>query len=457
MASRQRLVTVVASVLILVACTDVADDPTASRDVFAPTPTIGNESGPTSTLPNPTTRVPVERRVVLPVDPVTLEALDGFEPIPMGDWVWAVASSAEAYLAAWVGDDTGEAEVRLIDMARWEQVGSWPLSPGSDMFVSDEGAVYFVDYGTRSEVHGAEVGDGVPSLIAELPQRFSPLGIGHLFDGRLALFGTRSDVGENGAIAVIEIDTGTVTEIALPDVHIEEGESDLGEPWSAYLYPSPLVVWDDIRSRALVIHADGAAVSEVDLRDGSVTRHALEGEPSSAAAIQVSSALSPDGGAIHIAAVQAVVTVDDEEWSVTRTPTGVKTFDTTTWQIIAELDAPISGIISSPRGDRLLGWGHIMVEGESRHQVTTTGVFVLDAVDLEVLAHHQPVQADESYGPTSFSRDGALAYASTLTTTARLDVIDTSSGQILTTMESEGEVFMVGSIGVLVATDPVSG
>ncbi|MGH8947259.1 MAG: hypothetical protein ACRDXF_00250, partial [Acidimicrobiia bacterium] len=87
MASRRGLAAFVAPLLILVACTESATppQPTAPPDVFAPTPTIGPS---TTTTPAPTTTLDQERVVLQRVDPISLEPMTAFEPIPMGDGMW---------------------------------------------------------------------------------------------------------------------------------------------------------------------------------------------------------------------------------------------------------------------------------------------------------------------------------------------------------------------------------
>ncbi len=93
---------VVAIFALSVACTrpDVTADtqPLAPPDTLTPLTT-------TSTRPQTTTTVHIDRAKIYPVDPITLEAVAGVEPIPMGDWAWGVSSDNGSWLAMTVGYD----------------------------------------------------------------------------------------------------------------------------------------------------------------------------------------------------------------------------------------------------------------------------------------------------------------------------------------------------------------
>jgi hypothetical protein len=96
--------------------------------------------------------------VIYPVDPLTLEVLPGFEPLPMCHRVWGQPSADGRYFAATVGDDDGgEADVRLIDVAEWAQVASWSAFPDSVLHVTDEGTLFFVSYGTYGRLHRLQI------------------------------------------------------------------------------------------------------------------------------------------------------------------------------------------------------------------------------------------------------------------------------------------------------------
>jgi hypothetical protein len=166
----------------------------------------------------------------------------------------------------------------------------------------------------------------------------------------------------------------------------------------------------------------------------------------------MTAALSPDGSILYIAALRGTVTVLDEDWSVTRTPTGVIAVDTTTWETINQLDAPIAGLQGSPGGDRLLAWGYTVVESESQHRLDSAGLFVLEAPGLNVLAHHEPEQ-EQWFGPVSFSQDGNLAYVSSGAQIPRISVLDLETGQTLMTREGGTELVMIGSIAALGTSD----
>ena len=124
MASRRGTATFVAVLLIVAACTNGGTSetqPAAPPDAFASTPTIGGI--PTTTLTPPTT-VPAERVALQRVDPVSLQPISAFDPIPMGDYIWGSKVSPDgSYLAATANQDSGSTELRLVDLHSWLPVG----------------------------------------------------------------------------------------------------------------------------------------------------------------------------------------------------------------------------------------------------------------------------------------------------------------------------------------------
>jgi hypothetical protein len=448
---------------LVAACTGtgagIAEVTTVPPNVFAPTPSIDDEAGsPTTTRPAPTTTVDVERMSLYRVDPVTLQTLPDFDPIPMGDWFWGEASPAGNYFAANVGDDNdGPSEIRLVDVEAWEPVGTWAAAANSNPVVTDDGRVYFHGFGQALQVNSLQVGDTRSQLVAEIPGDVYPWAQ-RLSTGQIQMFGTRSHPAEgteNAAITLVEISSGDRVDIDLPEVRIGARDApDSDEPWPGYLYNFPAIVWDDPRNRAFVVHADEYSVSEVDLGTGAVTEHQLTVEqPDDDPNGEMTAALSPDGSILYIGALRGTVTVVDEDWSVTRSPTGLMAVDTTTWETIDRLDAPVTGLYLSPDGDRGLAWGYTVVETESQHRMDSAGLYVLDTPGLNVLAHFEPEQAEEWIGPVSFSRDGSLGYVPSWAQIPRISVLDLETGQMLTSREGGTELVMIGSIAALGASE----
>lgn len=458
MASRQRWVAVVAYVLILAACTGTGavEDPIAPPDVFAPTPTIGDDSATTTTTrtrPTPTTTIDVERVEILKVDPLTLEAIPGFDSIPMGDWMWGQPSPDGTYLAAFVGDEQrGGSEVRLINIVNWQLEGRWREFPESDLQVTDDGTIYFVRFGQLQRVRA---GASAPQMVASQPTGFYPSTLGRFLEQNLLTFGSRGEGNEreHGSIVSIDVTSGVVTEIDLPEVQIGQVNPESEEPRSGYLYTTPSVVWDEAGARALVVHGDEDVISEVDLTSGVVSGHTFEAGAPKTPNVQRSSALSPDGRYLYVSGRRTEeVDVDGETWRIGTAPTGVISIDTTNWQVVSSVEATISEIYLSPGGDRIFGWGYSTEEGNTSYSTESDGLFVLDSANLEVLAHHPFQSQDQWYGPFSFNEEVGVGYVTTWRGRAYVDVVDLASGQILTSIEGSDTLEMIGSIGVLSTT-----
>ena len=88
--------------------------------------------------------------------------------------------------------------------------------------------------------------------------------------------------------------------------------------------------------------------------------------------------MSPDGRSLYVSNTDVTLVEDDDDWSVTTTPAGVVAIDTTTWQMLARTEAPISDIRLSPSGDRLVASGYKTEEGAAVSQTNSSGLFVLD-------------------------------------------------------------------------------
>jgi hypothetical protein len=444
--------------LIIAACTGVGarDDPITPPDVFAPTPTIGDESSETTSTSRPatTTTLDVERGEILKVDPLTLEPLPGHDPIPMGDWMWGQPSPNGSYFAAFAGDEyAGSSEIRLIDVANWRLEQAWRGFPESELHVTDDGTIYVVSFG---QIHRLQPGINGSEEVARLPASFQPWFIGRIIGEDLVTVGTRgvSDQAEQLSIVSIGITTETVTEIALPDVHIGPAESSSGEPLAEYLYIYPSVVWDEAGRRALVAHGDENVISEVDLESGIVSEHTFEstgaanGTPTPF--MQRSAAISPDGRRVYLSG-RAIVdaATDDETRKITTAPLGVISIDTTTWQVVAEIADPVAEVHPSPDGSRIIGWGYSTEEGETIHSTESTGLYVLDSATLDIVAQYPPESQIEWYGPVTFNEEAGTGYVTVWRARARVLVIDLDSGQTLASVEGGDTLNMFGSIGVL--------
>jgi hypothetical protein len=220
-------------------------------------------------------------------------------------------------------------------------------------------------------------------------------------------------------------------------------------PWAPYLYTSPSFTWDPVGGRLLITHADEDVISEVDVTTGDVVEHPAAGTTDLGSGARRWSVLSPDGRYLYVATRSVELIEDDDDWKVITRPAGIKTLDTTTWDMVVRTDEPVSDIWVSPNGESLIAAGYTTEESETVYLSESTGLYLLDAINLDVRVHYPPERDDQWWGPVTFSEAGSLAYASTWLQTPRLHALELASGEILSTAESTETLEMLGPVGVL--------
>lgn len=457
MASRRGLALVVAPLLILAACTNSATppQPTAPPDAFAPTPTIGPS---TTTRPEPTTTIDVERVVIQRVDPVSLQPVSAFEPIPMGDWFCCGRTSSDGrWLAGLAGDDAGPNKIRLVDVTGWSEVATWNEYFDSIIYVNALGTVFFTRAQGSGEVRQLAIDSGLSEPVADLRDGFSSWGDGVTEDGRFVLFGRQTANSEHFMMIVVDMETGLaraeVSEIEVPGVTTVEVDPVSQGLWAHYLQAAPSFSMDPAGGRAFVVHGEEDLVTAVDLDTGESTEHRLAGTTDLGSGVRRWSAVGGDGRYLYLATRSVELIEDDDDWSVRTSPAGVAKIDTTTWEMMARTDEPISDIYVSPDGDRLVGSGYTTEESESVYVSQSTGLFVLDTADLTVLSHYPAERPEQLWEGVTFSEGGSIGYVRTwLGGTARLSALEMATGQVLSTTESTETLEMIGRVGVLAST-----
>ncbi|MGA7226805.1 MAG: hypothetical protein WBZ45_01170, partial [Acidimicrobiia bacterium] len=270
---------------LAVACTlGATQGQTPTTDFFAPTPTIGDPTTSTSIQVPRTTAPDIEKALLVEVDPLLNPVGEG---IPMGDWWYGLPSPNQHWLITQVGHESGSAEVRLVDLVNWRVAGSWPYGWVQGQAVTDDGIGYLVE-GVAYVPNGDtppprllrfEPGHEDPEGVAELPQGFNTWDQTHVdATGRLLILGfTVLDPRMGGGPAtllVFDPDKESFTEIPLASTDIGTvGEVDTGEQYQGYVLVVPGVVWDDQRSRVIVVNGDNLIITEVDLETGQVQDH----------------------------------------------------------------------------------------------------------------------------------------------------------------------------------------
>jgi hypothetical protein len=127
----------------------------------------------------------------------------------------------------------------------------------------------------------------------------------------------------------------------------------------------------------------------------------------------------------------------------------VRAIDTTSWTTSFSLDEPIGEIRISPEGDRLLATGFTSTESQNLYEGTTSGLFLLEAAQLRVLAHHEPPSADTGLGGFSFNQEAGVGYTSIWNPMPSVLAIDLHSGQITAEATGSSHLEMLGPIGVM--------
>jgi WD40 repeat protein len=379
-----------------------------------------------------------------------------------------VASPNGRWLALLFGDDSGLNEgVRLVDVPEWRVVGEWPQLTGAPMSVSDDGLIQAFAYpGPNPRLVRTGVDVEVPETVADLPTQFSPWGAARLLNDLIVLTGQDFDPTSGQVtltILVVDPSTGTIGETRLPGARVGVTELvDLGDGRTGVIDSIPALVWDEDNGRVLVVHATDDLVTELDLGSSQVIDHrfgpTIDDSPGPVTQDQMNNAylwsstrrtaaLGPGGGMVYAAGVVGeFVERNDSMISITE-PSGLVAVDTGTWEIVDRLDAPISDVFVSPDGKRLIATGSRDESTASSYVSESSGLYVIDPIGLEVVAHHPPDRANRYFGAGSYSRDGSLAYVTSYTTVEEVCVVDLDSGAILS---CRSDIHVIGEAATVV-------
>jgi hypothetical protein len=443
--------------LLLMNCTrpevSAITEPLAPPDSFAPSTTV-------TTQPRTTTTLDEERASISRVFPTTLEAIPGLDPIPVGDWSWGMSSDNGSWLALSVGHDNRDlVELRLIDVDRWEVAAVWFPSIDTPLHVTDDGTIYVIN-GSPPSFHLSRMvpGEIRPLVIADLPPQLYWYEL-HIHDKLALIFGfdsPNSDDRGEAVVVTVDLTTGLVTAIPLPGVEVGIiGEMDIGEVEPVRFFADPTVVWDNERARVLIVHANQDVVTEVHPATGVINEHKLGNEISHSTPTaegpftnaQRMAVLGRDGRSLYVATAVQTFELIDEGWTETFISTGIKSVDTETWEVVDQLDAPISEIYLSPAGDRLLATGQSYGNGPHTYESESPGLYLIDPLGLDIVAHHL-YYGGLYYGGVSFSNDGRIGYVTYWDQEINIDVMDLETGDIIHT-RSDPEIQIFGEAGVL--------
>jgi hypothetical protein len=254
---------------------------------------------------------------------------------------------------------------------------------------------------------------------------------------------------EHPRLMVLDSANGaTVLDVTLEDLVVREGPVDgpLDDAWFHY------IVWDPARSRALVVHADEEAITEVAIPSGETNRIELA-EPQSFLGRILSRLVPPAQAKILVPSNEryavisgdrlfisgAVTTKAGPETAIEYSlePTGLFAVDLETMEIVARSDTPIGFVDAAPTGGYLLG-GAKYVSGvlDANFWAPTErndGLSIIDPATLEVINTY-----DFNTGGVftiAVSRHGTVLYAQS---PQGATIFDAVTGET-TTVELRGE------------------
>lgn len=399
---------------------------------------------------------------VAEVDPVTLAEVG--PAIPAGAWsegsavtddLIAIATWPAGGISWWrlvvASRDTGEVlfDQRVGDM---NILGMFTSPSGEVMVVepirsadwnfSDGFVVYAFNVDTNDLEDVARFDDG----------DFVPLRLVVLSDGRLGMVGwdRHGDTFQHRVVVFDWASNEMVVDVVLEGLPVE-AEAPEG------VYVDPMyhsVVWDEERSRILVVHAHEDTVTTVSIPSGEIEVIPLARERSLLSAFfawlvpvadakglpsfQRQAVVSGD----HLYVAGASVTfeeMDDGTYTYRHTPGDLLKIDLAAMRIVESAQPGVSVIASSTSGGYLLGGGQTTT-GQVGEELSTTesveyaGLLVIDPESLEVVDHHNEV---------NFSWEGQLQPSNT----ENIIYVHDHAGDILTFDPISGDLNSTGARG----------
>lgn len=425
------LVAAVVVGLVVAGCTQELDTTTTTSAAPPSTSTSVEPPDPVDTTTS-TTQL-LDGGHLVKVDPVTLEPLHGYEPIPVATNSWRVASPDGTVLAAfdWI-ESLEEARLRIIDVASWTTLGSYQIGDHWYYDLSNEGEIYTVDPGgrlLRFDVSGNQ------TVLDRWQVGWLWNGTHELADGRIGALGTgpSGDDDVDGSYDVLIYDPNTGETTTIPVGPLDRTIEDSGvfvDGVEVEGSDRPGVVWG--RDRVYIVYVDGPEVIEVNLSDGQVTNHDLAEiswltrlaafwMPAATAkgpsiGTYTSAALSDDGRFLFVSGNRLDVKESEDSDAVAEVtrPQGVYIVDTESWTVRQHIDIPV-GFINGHYHPR---W--IVGIGES-------GLHLFDRDDPGTFEKVE-VEQPGTLSIENFSYDEGYLY---LTRGARLEVLDLITGELL--------------------------
>jgi WD40 repeat protein len=373
------------------------------------------------------------------IDPVTLQDIAGYEPLPMGRFYTAVLSKDRKTLAAviWPGDSPINGAIHLIDLERWEDrktTVTIDAEVNALTFSADEKTLYWTqepEQGYRSSrawgIFSYSIQhDGGAVGIAKLPVDLMPQQMRVLKSGsQLAIFAMPEgdNVSKNMFSQVVIVDLQekhAVANIKLDGLdagmRLLQGSGNGSD--MIHEYNQPGLAWNLDANLLYIAHPTADRLTVVDLAKQTIAQQVdlpsvkVAGHAKMMKGTSHNAILNPAGDRLYISTYHSdVIAGSDGNLTETMQPLGIKMIDVEQMKTAQQVSLPVYEMALSPNGDRLLATGtdsQIPFKGDGK--VTNSGLYILDASSLQTLKHFDTENKQVYlYG---FSPDGRYAYFS---------------------------------------------
>lgn len=381
------------------------------------------------------------------VDPATLEPLPHLGPLTTGDWISGHVSSNGEWLAlhVWLDTEPETDLVQVIDTGSGQIVSETSGRLADVIGVGDDGSVYQLSHLPSSglRLRRLAAGDtGYETVFDQWPSEFLVLGSHTFLDSRrVAWLGSvGGDFEERvAAILVADLKTGTATTHLLDGVTVGEvGVTDLAD-WTVSETVTPAVAWDVARGRALVVHGDRDMVTVLDLETGEQEDHPwaetvswldrlmtwlvppVQAKGPSSYGVSRSAIVDPTGERLYVGSAVAELVTEEENWFIEEVPAGVVVIDTRSWEIVDQLQVPVSEVALSPDGEFLVATGAAFRDSLATSNVDRASVHVFDTRSNELVGLFDPPGA---WPQVKFSAEGGFMYLGSSAGQGTIAIVD---------------------------------
>ncbi len=261
-----------AALLVIAGCHAVPASPdTTDR------PSASTSPPHTTTIAEPTATTQESRPhggQFVRLDPVTLETLSEFDPIPFPADSWSVLFANESLALNFEWNPVAEriAAAWLIDLENWRPLRELDLD-GYTAGVFHDGQLFTLDNSGALSVTDLATGE-TEKVEAWTGRRWAWNDLRVVSGGRIAALLT-DEGGSDDSVRIYDSTTGTATDIPVGMVVRANAESGVFD--GGYQIPEtnlPGVVWSN--ERVFMVYAGEMEIVEVDLLDGTVNRRSLD-------------------------------------------------------------------------------------------------------------------------------------------------------------------------------------